>query len=75
MLMFIVGFISCFVLALLAVFVSKAKLNKLIESGKYAAAIYNEKEKRWEVGGRYLSIAAKIKTGIVANNGSVKYTD
>lgn len=52
---------------------SHVAMNFAAKRREYASAVWNEKKKKWIVRGSYLSIAAKVKTGISNDDGSVEY--
>lgn len=68
----VIGFILTIVLICLA---GGAAQKYAIKKGWYASAMWSEKEKRWKVRGRFLSISSKIHGGIVRGDGSVKYVE
>ena len=53
----LVGFCAGFHAAALA---HRAICKHLAERGKYASAVWNEKEERWEIRGNFLTIGGKI---------------
>lgn len=70
MIMFILGFFSCFASFIL---LGKTYYKKKMKNCKYAYAVYDEGKERWLVHGQYLCIAGKIRNGLTANDGTVKY--
>ena len=72
----ILGFVLGFITAIVMVIVIGGAAQKYaIEKGWFASAMWSEKEKRWKVRGRFLSISGKIHGGIVRGDGSVKYVE
>lgn len=73
---FVIGFITAIVMVLV---VSGAAQKYAIKKGWYASAIWVEKEKRWKVRGRFLSVASKLHAGILeeyrSGRKTVKYVD
>lgn len=73
---FVIGFIAAIVMVLV---VGCAAQKYAIKKGWYASAIWIEKEKRWKVRGRFLSVASKIHAGILeeyrSGRKTVKYVD
>lgn len=73
---FVIGFIAAIAMAL---FVGGIAQKYAIKKGWYASAIWIEKEKRWKVRGRFLSVASKIHSGILeeyrSGRKTVKYVD
>ena len=72
----VIGFILTIVLICLA---GGAAQKYAIKKGWYASAIWIEKEKRWKVRGRFLSVASKIHSGILeeyrSGRKTVKYVE
>lgn len=76
----ILGFAIGFFTAIVMVWVVGGAAQKYaIKKGWYTSAIWIEKEKRWKVRGRFLSVASKIHAGILEEYRSglktVKYVD
>lgn len=76
----ILGFVIGFVTAIVMVMVIVGAAQKYaIKKGWFASAIWIEKEKRWKVRGRFLSVASKIHAGILeeyrSGRKTVKYVD
>lgn len=73
---FVIGFIAAIVMVLVVVGVAQ---KYAIKKGWYASAIWIEKEKRWTVRGRFLSVASKIHSGILeeyrSGRKTVKYVE
>lgn len=73
---FVIGFITAIVMVAL---IGSAAQKYALKKGWYASAIWNEKEKRWKVRGRFLSVASKIHYGITeeyrSGRKSVEYVD
>lgn len=76
----ILGFVIGFVTAIVMVIVVGGAAQKYaIKKGWFASAIWIEKEKRWKVRGRFLSVASKLHAGILeeyrSGRKTVKYVD
>lgn len=76
----ILGFAIGFVTAIVMVWVVGGAARKCaIKKGRYASAIWIEKDKRWKVRGRFISVASKIHAGILeeyrSGRKTVKYVD
>lgn len=76
----ILGFVIGFVTAIVMVIVIGGAAQKYaIKKGWFASAIWIEKEKRWKVRGRFLSVASKLHAGILeeyrSGRKTVKYVD
>nr|DAE45923.1 MAG TPA: Ellis van Creveld protein 2 like protein [Caudoviricetes sp.] len=73
---FVIGFIAAIVMVLV---VGGAAQKYAIKKGWYASAIWVEKEKRWKVRGRFLSVASKLHAGILeeyrSGRKTVKYVE
>lgn len=73
---FVIGFITAIVMVLV---VGGAAQKYAIKKGWYASAIWVEKEKRWKVRGRFLSVASKLHAGILeeyrSGRKTVKYVE
>lgn len=73
---FVIGFITAIVMVLV---VGGAAQKYAIKKGWYASAIWIEKEKRWKVRGRFLSVASKLHAGILeeyrSGRKTVKYVE
>lgn len=73
---FVIGFVTAIVMVLV---VGGAAQKYAIKKGWYASAIWIEKEKRWKVRGRFLSVASKLHAGILeeyrSGRKTVKYVE
>ncbi|WZK93042.1 hypothetical protein [Enterobacter phage vB_EclS_AS5] len=73
---FVIGFVTAIVMVII---IGGAAQKYAIKKGWFASAIWIEKEKRWKVRGRFLSVASKLHAGILeeyrSGRKTVKYVD